>query len=121
MSTSRSALLLAGAMAVAALVALAGQSSADDYWKRHWHWYDNNYGPYYHGNYYRPGHYERDDGRWNNGRGYGYQYQQPYYQSQPSYYYRNNSGYYHYPSQNYTQPAPGLWSSGTAAGQIYWH
>jgi len=95
MSNSRRALLLTGAMAVAAFIALAGQASADDYWNRHWHWYDNNYSPYYHGNYLRSGRY--DDGRLNNGR--VYQYQQPYYTTQPNYYYRNNQVYY------YTQPS----------------
>ncbi len=77
--------------------AFPGQATtADDYWKNHWNWYDNTYRPYQYryGTGYSPGYY-------NNYYSPGYGYNSYY---GPGYGYGNygNYGYGGVPYRNYT-------------------
>jgi hypothetical protein len=63
----------------------AAPAKADDYWNRHWGWYDNSYRPYYYRHRYAPPAY-----------GYGYQYGPTYYGPGPGRY-RQRTYYYSRP------------------------
>ena len=47
-------LLIGGLLGVSALALWpsTGRADPDDYWVRHWRWYDRAYRPYYHRRYY---------------------------------------------------------------------
>lgn len=74
--------LLPGLFLALSLTAFdAGSARADDYWGRHWGWYDNTYRPYYQRRYSTPY--------------YGNRYYGPtYYPPQTTYYYSQPRSYY---------------------------
>lgn len=75
-------LLLGAVLATSLWTASPTPAKADDYWNRHWGWYDNTYRPYYYRQRYRGPAY-----------GYGYQYG-PAYGPAPGYYYGPRTNYY---------------------------
>lgn len=72
-------LLLGVVLGVSLWSASPTPAKADDYWNRHWGWYDNTYRPYYYRHRYRGPAYYSGPQYYSPGPGYYYGPSRPYY------------------------------------------